>query len=136
MITGLRGVVLLDAADAAYLCSALDQFSHVLSQHGMRPTEPFKAARARLAKAVAHVSVSPRNSDADARVVGNEQVPVDAGPYDLVDTDEAARILGCSTGNVRDLARRGKLAGHRASGRWLYPAAAVIARSERQAKRG
>jgi helix-turn-helix protein len=55
--------------------------------------------------------------------------------HDLVDSAEAARILGISAAGVRDLYRRGQLAGHRANGRILYPVASVIERAERIAER-
>ena len=52
--------------------------------------------------------------------------------YDLVDTAEAAAILGISPGGVRYLAEAGRIPAHRAGGRWLYPAEAVIERAERK----
>lgn len=55
--------------------------------------------------------------------------------YDLVDSREAARLLGITASGVRDLVYRGQLPGHRAGGRWLLPAAPVIERAERRAAR-
>jgi len=50
---------------------------------------------------------------------------------DVVDTTEAAAILGITANGVRDLARRGIIPGHRtARGHWRYPAASVIERAE------
>ncbi|ASW99443.1 DNA-binding protein [Mycobacterium intracellulare subsp. chimaera] len=48
---------------------------------------------------------------------------------------EAARIIGCSTANVRYLRARGVLPAHRAGSRWLYPAAPVVDYAERRASR-
>lgn len=137
MITGFRGVVLLDSNDAAYLTEALGRLSDALSGHGLRPSEQLVAFRSKLAKACASASDSGRNTDVDVRTVGAQQDSAHIALYDLVDSGEAARILGCTPANVRDLARRGRLPAHRAGRGWLYPAAAVVARSERQAaKRG
>lgn len=76
------------------------------------------------------------------RTTGNAQsgVTVEAesvqhAAYDLVDTAEAAAILGISPGGVRYLADVGRLPAHRAGGRWLYPARSVVERAERQAAR-
>lgn len=54
--------------------------------------------------------------------------------FDLIDTGEAARLLGISAAGVRDLVYRGQLPGHRAGGRWLIPAASVIERAEWQGR--
>ena len=132
MITGLRGVVLLDGDDARYLLRVLDQFVSVHASQGLAPNETLKAAKAKLAKAVASASDSGRNACVDVRLLGDQQDSPHTKPYDLLDTGEAASILGCTPANVRDLARRGSLRGHRAGGRWLYPAASVVARAERR----
>lgn len=55
--------------------------------------------------------------------------------YDLVDTAQAASILGITPNGVRYLADAGRIPAHRAGGRWLYPARAVVERAERQAAR-
>ncbi|WP_433613781.1 helix-turn-helix domain-containing protein [Prescottella agglutinans] len=49
--------------------------------------------------------------------------------HEFVDTVTAASILGCSPGNVRDLARRGTLPARQVGGRWLVSADAVHARA-------
>ncbi|MFN6549497.1 helix-turn-helix domain-containing protein [Mycolicibacterium septicum] len=137
MITGFRGVVLLDSNDAAYLAAALGRLSDALAGHGLRPSEQLVALRTKLAKACASASDSTPDTCADIRTVGAQQDSQHTALYDLVDTDEAARILGCTPANVRDLARRGRLPAHRAGRGWLYPAASVVARAEhRAAKRG
>ena len=64
---------------------------------------------------------------------GNE--PVDYAAYDLVDSAQAATILGITPGGVRYLADAGILPAHRAGGRWLYPARAVVERAEQRASR-
>lgn len=50
-------------------------------------------------------------------------------PTDVVDTTEAAAILGITANGVRDLVRRGTIPGIRDGRRWLYPAAAVNERA-------
>ena len=52
-------------------------------------------------------------------------------PRDLLDSTEAAKILGITPHAVRALARRGRLPAYRAGGRWLLPAVDVIRRAER-----
>lgn len=137
MITGMRGVVLLDSNDALYLAEALGRLSDALAGQGLRPSEQLVALRTKLAKACASASDSGRNADADIRTVGAQQDSPHTALYDLVDSDEAAKILGCTPANVRDLARRGRIPAHRAGRGWLYPAASVVARAEHRAsKRG
>lgn len=55
-------------------------------------------------------------------------------PGDVLDTDEAAAILGISAAGVRDLARRGRLPAVQAGGRWLLAAVPVVERAEHRAK--
>lgn len=55
--------------------------------------------------------------------------------HDLVDTAHAARIIGCSTANVRYLRARGVLPAHRAGSRFLFPAQPVVEYAERRAAR-
>lgn len=131
MITGMRGVILVDGDDAQYLLKLVD-FVIGHAGQGAGPNETLKAARTKLAKAVASASVSSQNACVDVRLLGDQQDSPHTRPYDLVDTGEAASILGCTQANIRDLRRRGRLPGHNAGGRWLYPAASVIARAERR----
>jgi hypothetical protein len=134
VITGLRGVVLLDADDARYLSRALDQLINMV---GKEPNPTLQSATAKLAKAVASASEKGADTLAGVREVGAEQDSAHTALYDLVDSGEAAKILGCSAANVRDLGRRGRLPRHRAGPGWVYPAASVVALAERRAaKRG
>lgn len=91
----------------------------------------------------AHVIQQLRKSvERLTRATGNAQsgVTIDAEPvhhaaYDLVDTAQAAAILGITPGGVRYLGEAGRIPAHRAGGRWLYSARAVVERAERQAAR-
>lgn len=133
----MRGVVVLDVEDAAFLAEALRHDFAALQGCGIRPSPRVSLLQTTLAKSVADASESTQNTGADARCVGAQHDSGDTALYDLVDTQGAARILGCSQSNVRDLGRRGQLPRHRAGRGWVYPAAAVIARAERRAaKRG
>lgn len=134
MITGLRGAVLLDSADAAYLAEALQRLCAQLPQ-GLSPSGKLGAIHAQLAKAVAYASNQGRDTSVDVREVGEQRDSRHAAAYDLVDSGEASRILGCTPANVRDLARRGRLPRHRAGGRWLYPARSVVVLAEERAAR-
>ncbi len=52
---------------------------------------------------------------------------------DTIPTSVAARLLGCSARNVRDLCSRGVLTGTRAGGRWHVDRVEVQARATRPA---
>jgi hypothetical protein len=121
--------VMLGADDAAFLIEMFEQ----LRKRGLNVAGRLADFEARLRKACANVSSRAENSCADVSKVGEQQDSGHAAPYDLVDSGEAARILGCTSANVRDLARRGTLPRHRAGRGWVYPAASVIALSEKRA---
>lgn len=46
--------------------------------------------------------------------------PTETIEYERIDTAEAARILGCTNRNVRNLADRHRIPGHKVSGRWQF----------------
>lgn len=130
MIERVNGV-LLEAADAQYLLDALD----ALLQDGRRPAPRLADFIARLRRSAEKLAPTQDDTCAHVRKVGVQQDSVHTALYDLVDSAEAAAILGCTPANVRDLARRGRLPRHRAGGRWVYPAASVVALAERRATR-
>ena len=86
-------------------------------------------------RADAAADVAAHIADGNARSIARQPDSPDYRPYDLLDTAEAAAICGVTGGGVRDLARRGRLPAHRAGGRWLFPAVAVVAYAERRAAR-
>lgn len=125
--------VLLDGDDVAYVLAALDKLLQ-----GRRASAQLADFIARLRKAAKSVVPQP-DSDVStgesARLLGVQTDSRHTALYDLLGSAEVAKVLGCTSGNVRDLRARGRLPAHKAGGRWLYPAAAVIARAERQAAR-
>lgn len=122
--------VLLGADDARTLADALDVFAKVLAERGSRPTAKLDDLRRRLSRA--STRVSRLDTHANARSIAAEpDSGVDLG-YELIDSAQAARILGISADGVRDLARRGRLPVVRAGGRWLFAAAGVVERAERR----
>jgi len=124
--------VLLDADDARYLLGALDA---LLAERTASPR--LNALVARLRRIAEKLAPTQEDTPLDVRKVDGQGDSGHIAPYDLVDTREAAAILGCTSANVRDLARRGKLPRHRAGRGWVYPAASVVALAEkRAAKRG
>lgn len=133
MITGIKGVILIDTLDADYLVQTLNHDFAALAKQGLRPSERVMELHRCLTKAVANASDPAENACAHVSHVGTDADSSQTAPYDLVDTGEAARILGCTPANVRDLARRGRLRAHRAGRGWVYPAASVVALSERRA---
>lgn len=60
-----------------------------------------------------------------------QSAPLEA--EDLIDTTEAAAILGCSDRWVRDPRFRGKIGGRDVGGRWLYPRQTVVEHAVRKA---
>lgn len=132
MIERVTGVM-LDADDARY---ALDAFDALLRDR--RPSARLADFIGRLRRAV-KTGVSQPDSVVSAgegaRTVGTQPDSAHTAAYDLLDTAQAAAVLGISGNGVRDLIRRQVLPAHRAGGRWLLPAAPVIARAERQAAR-
>jgi excisionase family DNA binding protein len=120
VVQRLTGVLLTDD-EVRYLVDLVDQ----VVRRGVQPNARAADLIRRLRKSCA---------DASARVQNPHAAPQHAR-YDLVDTREAAALLGISESGVRDLIRRGKLPGHRAAGRWLVPAASVVERAERKAAR-
>jgi hypothetical protein len=119
--------VLLGPEDAQYLLAALDALLQDRRASG-KLTDFI--ARLRRAETLASAQVI---ACADARKVDTQQDSDHLGLYDLVDTAEAAAILGCTPANVRDLARRGRLPRHRAGRGWVYPARSVVVLAEKRA---
>ncbi|MBM4695294.1 helix-turn-helix domain-containing protein [Rhodococcus hoagii] len=114
--------VYLDAADAGLLVRLIDDYSaHLRSGVDDRALgNRVLALRAELDRANARVSARPSNVSANVSVLGAQRDPSQSEVYALIDSGQAAAVLGCTPGNVRDLARRGRLAARRAGGRWVY----------------
>ncbi|MFD6893478.1 helix-turn-helix domain-containing protein [Rhodococcus sp. NPDC060086] len=111
--------VLLDADDARFLAQVLDATGPVLARGGAK-LPPRAVALARF--------LADASADADA----SAPVPADPGLVSLipdadpfVDSATAAAHLGCTTSNIRDLLRRGRLQGVRHNGRWLVDATSL-----------
>jgi hypothetical protein len=130
MIERIAGT-LLAPDDADYVFRALKLLSELLGKQGSRPTPRLAEVTAKLGKTVAQADVSGRKTDATARNQGPQADSSDDFGYALISSAEAANILGCSPGNVRDLRRRGVLPARSSGGRWLYKASDVVRRAER-----
>ncbi|WP_197521984.1 helix-turn-helix domain-containing protein [Mycobacterium gordonae] len=127
MIERVDGVV-LSVPDVQYVLAAL---AALLVDR--TPTAQLDQFIRQLRKSVARASDNPATCRVDAREVGSQQDSAHTARYDLLDTGEAAAILGIGPNGVRDLVRRGKLPAHRAGGRLLLPALPVVERAERRA---
>lgn len=114
--------VYLDPADAGLLVRLIDDYSSHLrgSVDGRALGNRVVALRAELDRANARVSARSSNVSSNVSPVGAQRDPAQSDVYALISTSQAAAVLGCTTGNVRDLARRGRLAARRVSGRWAY----------------
>lgn len=122
----LDGVVLIAAADAATLAEALKLFGVFVAERGARLTPRIAELRDTLRAAAGD------QADVYART-SVPQGPLPVLDHDLLDTTAAAHLLGCTTGNVRDLIRRRVLPARRAGGRWLLTANDVHLRAEHTA---
>lgn len=117
----------LSVADVRVLLDVLDAAA-VHADPGPRAAHVIRQLR----KSVERLTHTTRNAQSS---VTFDPESVQHAAYDLVDTAEAAAILGITPGGVRYLADAGRIPAHRAGGRWLYPARAVVHRAERQAAR-
>lgn len=122
--------VVLTPGEADYLVSALE-----VLLRGRHPTAQLSAFIEKLQRSGAASHVLALNADSRVSHISELRDPAHPAKHDLVDTAEAAAILGCTASGVRDLVRRERLPGYRAGGRWLLPVGPVVARAERQATR-
>jgi excisionase family DNA binding protein len=133
--------VLLNVDDAAYIASALDVMGRLLAEQrhargNPTPSQPsarLVATTAKLRRTVDSLTLRDGTADHAQRpeppaesvsVRALQRNSVDAGPH-VVGTAEAAARLGCTPGNVRDLARRGRLAVTRTGTRWRFDTQAL-----------
>jgi Helix-turn-helix domain len=122
--------VLLAPDDAQYV---LDAFDSLLIDR--RPSAQLADFIARFRRTAVKSGVSSAKTGVDASKFGIQQDSAHHAPYDVLDSGQAAAIIGITASGVRDLARRKAIPAHRAGGRWLYPAPAVVAYAERRAAR-
>lgn len=116
--------VLLTPEAARVMVDLARRYEWVIAARGARLAAPYAALLAQLEEASADGA-----PDADARTSVPPAPWLALSAHDLVSTVEAATLLGCSPGNVRDLARRGALPAHRTGGRWLLERDAVQLRA-------
>ena len=127
MIDRVSGV-LLEADDARYLLDALQ-----VLLIGRTPSPRLGVFIERLRRSAEKLARTQDDTAVSARKIDAQPNSGHIALYDLVDTREAADILGCTQSNVRDLANRGRLPSHRAGGRRVYPAASVVLLAEQRA---
>lgn len=141
--------VLLDAAEAAYIVNALDEFARMMAERrdargNPAPSQPTprlvdttdKLRRTVNALAVRDpVAEQVRQSEPPAEtpdVLAQQHDSVDAGPH-VIGTGDAARRLGITPNAARDLARRGRIPARHTGTRWQFDAAAIAARADGRA---
>jgi hypothetical protein len=113
--------VVLDLDEARYLVEALEHASRVA-----RPAPRVADITRRLRSACGSANKNARRG----------ALPADLGQlhaHDLLTAGEVARIIGCTTSNVRYLRSRNHLPARRVGSRWLYPAEPVVVYAERKA---
>lgn len=123
----MRRGVLLEVSEAEVLVATIEDLCR---RTGRQPSGRLGPIVAKMRKVVANTGDSDTKT---ASLLGNTADSGQSSAYDLVTTGEAARIIGCTPNNVRDLRRRGQLPAHHTGTRWLYPLRMVEARAERQA---
>lgn len=121
----MRHGVVLEVSEAAVLVAAIDD---LCLRTGRQPSGRLGVILAKMRKSVAKTGDSTPKT---ASLRDNSADPGEHCAYDLVSTGEAARILGCTPNNVRDLRRRGQLPAHHTGTRWLYPLRVVAARANK-----
>lgn len=134
MIQRFTGV-LLDTEEAGYVARALDLLAQLLAGQRSQPTPKLASVTAKLHKAAENASASGRTGSISGSLRATQHDSDNDADYATVGTGEAARILGCTPGNVRDLARRGRLTVTHTGTRWRFDAQAVIALAERRASK-
>lgn len=124
-VTDIRRLdgVFVDSEDARKIVRALRLFHGMLPKVGSRPTEEFEELLARLGTAV-HASIPAVHASESTDGAHSLQ----SFDHEFVDTITAARVLGCTPGNVRDRARRGTLPAVQVGGRWLVSTAGLHGR--------
>lgn len=122
--------VVISPRAALLLVAAVRALEAAHVNRGARLTAALAAVVAQLDEAAA-VGRTDGGTDADARASDPPRSWAPLCAHDLLDTRQAAAALGCSPGNVRDLARRGALPAHRTGGRWLFERDGVDLRADR-----
>lgn len=121
--------------DALFIADRLDKLC------AGKDTAPARLAHVskRLRQACAALTPSQEKTGSDRRKhlrgVPFDPEPGDYERYDVVETGEAAQLLGCSAANIRDLIRRDRLPARRAGNRWLVSSSAVLELAQRKAAR-
>ena len=135
MIASLRGHVLLDEADAVYVARALELLGRLLRENRSEPAPRLQSVTAKLAQCAESGSAPGSSGSNNCRRGASQADPDHDAGYALLSTAEAARVMGTSERNIRDLAARGAIPACRSGGRWLLDAAAVEARGAAKAAR-
>ena len=122
----LDHAVLLSPAAVRTVVAGLRALEQLGRTRGARLTPALQAICAQLDEAAAPTDAGT-DAHASTSVPAAPWLPLSS--HDLLSSEEAAAVLGCSPSNVRDLLRRGVLPGHRTGGRWLLERDAVQLRA-------
>jgi hypothetical protein len=129
LITAQQGVF-ITADDAALLADVLDTACRT-----MRPSARVADLARRLRQTVDRAAPASDGANGSANARAPQPDPGDIRAHDLLTAGDAARVIECTTANIRYLREHGHLPAHRAGSRWLYPAAAVVDYAERRASK-
>lgn len=123
----VTGAVLITAADARTIATAIGILGAVLSRQGSKLTAEIEQLAERLSMAAGDADGTPSNTSLATLPIARHDLV-----YDLLTADAAAEILGCTPGNARALANRGTVRAHCIGGRWLFEANSVRERAARR----
>lgn len=117
LVSGMEGRLVIDRAVGEAFAHLLDVWVTSAGSGG-RLAHPYKQIRDDLRVALTGVP-----SGVDARTPVQQWItdnPVIHCEDELLDSADAARVLGITGNGVRDLRRRGRLSATKAGGRWLF----------------
>ncbi|MFI6396661.1 hypothetical protein ACIBED_00935 [Rhodococcus coprophilus] len=114
--------VYLDAGDTALIVKLIDAYGDMLSAAGKGRVLGASVVKLRveLERANARVKAHGPSVRASVNPTGGEKVPGQGEIHGLIDSRQAAAILGITPGGVRHRARTGKIGSRRVAGRWAY----------------
>ncbi|WP_369053899.1 MerR family transcriptional regulator [Kineococcus terrestris] len=126
------GEVLLSGSAVLDVLRALLTAERVAAADGIAPSRAWRWLSEEFRQAAADVQARNALTAGGTATRGSAEVPQLEQPsplrQDLIETKEAARMLGCTPRNVRDLAQRGVLdSGRQVAGRLLLERTEVAA---------
>ena len=128
MIRQVSGVM-LDPESADFLVRALELLAETYRGRGIAPSAKLIEVTEQL-RSGANAGATQAISGTRSRFVDGQDIPTHDHWHAILNSRQAADILGITPNGARDLARRRTLPARRAGREWLFDATAVIRRAE------